>query len=194
MDSNIKRFNSTPLEYLSEEQMRDIHSAALEILQDCGAIIHHEKSIALLHQAGADVKDDRHVFIPGDLVASALGSAPSKVSIYNRNGRPAMILDGHNVYYGTGSDCPYLLDSLSGERRNPGRTRHSSVDQCRRALYLRGRHVAHGHAEHAAHLFSAGSHDDPGGAVPNRPLSVPSADLGVWRLQRLQAGRRAGRQ
>jgi trimethylamine--corrinoid protein Co-methyltransferase len=118
MDSNIKRFNSTPLEYLSEEQMRDIHSAALEILQDCGTIIHHEKSIALLHQAGADVKDDRHVFIPGGLVASALGSAPSKVSIYNRNGRPAMILEGRNVYYGTGSDCPYLLDSLTGERRD----------------------------------------------------------------------------
>jgi trimethylamine--corrinoid protein Co-methyltransferase len=118
MDSNIKRFNSTPLEYLSEEQMRDIHSAALEILQDCGTIIHHEKSIALLHQAGADVKDDRHVYIPGNLVESALASAPSKVSIYNRNGRPAMILEGRNVYYGTGSDCPYLLDSLTGERRD----------------------------------------------------------------------------
>ena len=50
MDLNAKRFNSTPLEYLSEEQMRAIHSAALEILEDCGTIIHHEKSIALLHR------------------------------------------------------------------------------------------------------------------------------------------------
>jgi len=118
MDLNAKRFNSTPLEYLSEEQMRAIHSAALEILEDCGTIIHHEKSIALLHQAGAHVKDDRHVFIPGGLVESALDSAPSTVTIYNRNGQPAMILEGRNVYYGTGSDCPYLLDSFTGERRD----------------------------------------------------------------------------
>ncbi len=117
MDLKVKRFNSTPLEYLTEEQMRDIHSAALEILEDCGTIIHHEKSVDLLHKAGAHVKDDRHVFIPGGLVESAIRSAPSGITIYDRNGRPAMFLEGRNVYYGTGSDCPYLLDSFSGKRR-----------------------------------------------------------------------------
>ena len=117
MDLNVKRFNSTPLEYFSEEQMRDIHSAALEILEDCGTIIHHEKSVNLLHQAGASVKDDRRVFIPSSLVDSAIRSAPSRITIYDRHGRPAMVLEGRNVYYGTGSDCPYLLDSFSGERR-----------------------------------------------------------------------------
>ena len=68
MDPTVKRFNATPLEYLSQEQMRDIHSAALEILEDCGTVIHHEKAVALLHKAGAYVKDDRQVFIPGGLV------------------------------------------------------------------------------------------------------------------------------
>ncbi len=48
MDLNVKRFNSTPLEYLSEEQMGDIHSAALDILEDCGTMIHHEKPIESL--------------------------------------------------------------------------------------------------------------------------------------------------
>lgn len=117
MDLKVKRFNSTPLEYLAEEQMRDIHSAALDILEDCGTIIHHAKSIDLLHKAGAYVKDDKHVFIPSGLVESAIRSAPSRVTLYNRNGKPSMFLEGRNVYYGTGSDCPYLLDSFSGERR-----------------------------------------------------------------------------
>ncbi|MBW2427807.1 MAG: trimethylamine methyltransferase family protein [Deltaproteobacteria bacterium] len=117
MDPNVKRFNSTPLEYLSEEQMRDIHSAALDILEDGGTMIHHEKSIELLRRAGAHVKDDRHVFMPSGLVESAIRSAPSRVTIYNRNGKPSMFLEGRNVYYGTGSDCPYLLDSFTGERR-----------------------------------------------------------------------------
>ena len=117
MDPNVKRFNSTPLEYLSEEQMRDIHSAALDILEDGGTMIHHEKSIELLRRAGAHVKDDRHVFMPSGLVESAIRSAPSRVTIYNRNGKPSMFLEGRNVYYGNGSDCPYLLDSFTGERR-----------------------------------------------------------------------------
>lgn len=97
--------------------MRDIHAAALDILEDCGTVVHHEKSIDLLHRACAYVKDDKHVFIPSGLVESAIRSAPSRVTIYDRNGRPAMFLEGRNVYYGTGSDCPYLLDSLTGERR-----------------------------------------------------------------------------
>ncbi len=117
MDLNVKRFNSTPLEYLSEEQMHAIHSAALDILQDCGTMIHHQKSLDLLHEAGAHVKDDNHVFIPSGLVEAAIRSAPSRITIYDRNGAAAMCLEGRNVYYGTGSDCPYLLDSFSGERR-----------------------------------------------------------------------------
>ena len=117
MDPNVKRFNSTPLEYLSEEQMRAFHSAALDILQDCGTMVHHQKALDLLHQAGAQVKDSQHVFIPSGLVEAAIRSAPSKVTIYDRNGGAAMCLEGRNVYYGTGSDCPYLLDSFSGDRR-----------------------------------------------------------------------------
>ena len=117
MDSNVKGFNSTALQYLSEEQMHDIHSAALEILEDCGTLIHHEKSLELLREAGAYVKDDRRVFIPNGLVEWAIRSAPSRVTVYDRNGKPSMLLERRNVYYGTGSDCPNLLDSFTGKRR-----------------------------------------------------------------------------
>jgi trimethylamine--corrinoid protein Co-methyltransferase len=117
MDSNVKRFNSNPLEYLSVEQMRDIHSASLAILEDCGTVIHHEKAVGLLHQAGARVKDDKRVFIPSGLVEWAARRAPSRVTLYDRNGKQFMFLEGRNVYYGTGSDCPNLLDSFTGERR-----------------------------------------------------------------------------
>jgi trimethylamine--corrinoid protein Co-methyltransferase len=117
MDSNVKRFNANSLEYLSAEQMRDIHSSSLDILEDCGTVIHHEKAVALLRDAGARVKDNKHVFIPSGLVEWAIRRAPSRATVYDRNGNPSMFLEGRNVYYGTGSDCPNLLDSFSGERR-----------------------------------------------------------------------------
>lgn len=34
MEQNIKRFNSSPLEYLSLPQMRDIHSATLRVMTE----------------------------------------------------------------------------------------------------------------------------------------------------------------
>ena len=117
MDPTLKRFHTTPLEYLTREQMRDIHSAALEILEDCGTTIHHAKAVEMLQEAGAHVKGDRQVFMPGGLVEWAIARAPSRVTIYDRSGTPAMFLEGRNVYYGTGSDCPNILDSFTGERR-----------------------------------------------------------------------------
>jgi hypothetical protein len=43
VDPTVKRFNATLLEYLSQEETRDIHSAVLKILRDCGTVIHHDK-------------------------------------------------------------------------------------------------------------------------------------------------------
>jgi len=34
MDPNARKFSAGPLEYLTKEQVREIHSAALEILED----------------------------------------------------------------------------------------------------------------------------------------------------------------
>jgi len=118
MNTDVKRFHATPLDYLTPEQMRDIHRASLEMLEDVGTAVHHEECVDLLRQAGARVSDGNRVFIPAGLVERAIRSAPSVITIYDREGRTAMHLGGRRVYYGTGSDCPYLLDSFTGERRD----------------------------------------------------------------------------
>jgi len=48
MNPHVKRFNAPALDYLSKEQMRDIHSAALEVLEDLGTVVHHEEAVDLL--------------------------------------------------------------------------------------------------------------------------------------------------
>ena len=44
--------------------------------------------------------------------------APHRITISNRNGKPTMFLEGHNTYYGTGTDTKFTLNSYSGERRD----------------------------------------------------------------------------
>jgi len=104
------------MRYFSPEQLQDIHCGALEILEDVGCELHHEQAIKLLVQAGAQAQG-RRVYLPAGLVENALKSAPSRVILYNRDGQPAMYLHGRNAYFGTGSDCIYLRDSFTGERR-----------------------------------------------------------------------------
>jgi len=117
MDMNIRKFNTSPFEYLTEEQMREIHSASLNLLEDMGTVIHHGGALELLKKAGAYVGEGNRAYIPGGLVEWAIKSAPSRITVYDRNGDPAMLLEGRNSYYGTGSDCPNLVDTFTGERR-----------------------------------------------------------------------------
>jgi len=117
MNHTTKAWNAPALEYLTEENMRELHGASLDILENPGTAIHHEEALALLKTAGALVEKNHLVRLPPALVEKALKSAPSRVTVYDRENRPAMALEDRHVYFGTGSDCPHLLDGSNGERR-----------------------------------------------------------------------------
>jgi len=101
---------------LSEDDCVKLHEASLETLERTGCKVEAIEAVELLKRAGSSVDGDR-VRIPSSLVREALQSAPQKVDLYNRLGQRAMILEGCNTYYGTGSDCPFTIDIETGERR-----------------------------------------------------------------------------
>jgi trimethylamine--corrinoid protein Co-methyltransferase len=76
-------------------------------------------AVQLLKSKGATVENGDRVHIPAKLVEWALNTAPKSTKLYNRHGEEALILEGSNVFYGTGSDCPNVIDLRNGERR-PG--------------------------------------------------------------------------
>jgi trimethylamine:corrinoid methyltransferase-like protein len=102
---------------LSKEQLDHIYSAALEVLERVGGEFHDPATVALLANAGAHVEDDRRVRIPATLVEDAQRSAPRRIVVCDRDGQRRMFLEGRNTYFGPGSDTPYTLDPVSGERR-----------------------------------------------------------------------------
>jgi trimethylamine--corrinoid protein Co-methyltransferase len=117
MRSNYTVQASPHFGVLSEQQMDDIHSASLEILWRTGSRMYCQEALELLQRAGADVSDGNLVRIPSHLVEWALRTAPSRVVLANRNGERVMALEDHKTYYGTGSDCPNILDHETGQRR-----------------------------------------------------------------------------
>ena len=101
---------------LSREQCAEIHSATLEILEHTGVAVHVPEALELLDSAGAHVMGGR-VRIPAFLVEEAIRSAPSSVTIFDRLGQPAMLLEGRRGYFGGQSSLVGYQEPVSGVRR-----------------------------------------------------------------------------
>lgn len=102
---------------LSDSQLQDLHFAALEVLRRTGIRFHHQEALELLKKSGAFISNGNLVKFPARLVEDAIASTPSRIVMCDRDGQPAMFLEGSKVYFGTGSDCLYLLDPETGEHR-----------------------------------------------------------------------------
>lgn len=113
---NMSTQTTLGLNLLSEGQIEEIHSATLQVLQTVGVEVYEDEALQLLKDAGADVEGTR-VRIPVWLVQQALASAPKSVTLYDRAGEPACVLEKGKVYYGSGSDTPYTIDIETGNRR-----------------------------------------------------------------------------
>jgi len=114
--TNVIAYSTPYYRGMTDEQCRLIHCASLDILERTGVLLYYQPAIDLLKKAGCLV-DGNHVRIPSHLVEWALRTAPSRIMIYDRFGKPAMPLGDRISTFGTGSDCLHILDHRTGERR-----------------------------------------------------------------------------
>ena len=115
---NTIAFQSPQFAVLSDAQLEKLHFAALEVLRRTGIRFHHQGALDLLKSAGAFISDGNLVKFPASLVGETIASAPERVVMCDRDGAPAMYLEGSQVNFGTGSDCVNLLDHETKEHRN----------------------------------------------------------------------------
>jgi trimethylamine--corrinoid protein Co-methyltransferase len=102
---------------ITPDQCRRLHNASLEILARTGARLYDQEAIDLLKGAGASVQDGNRVRIPSGLVEKAFSTVPKRVTLYDRNGQNALLIEEGNCFYGSGSDCLNVVDHRTGERR-----------------------------------------------------------------------------
>ena len=105
------------LRVLSDEQIKAIHQASLEILGGIGVRVLDEETRRVLKEAGAFIHDNERVKIPPHLVKAALNTAPETVGLSNQKGQRMMLLEEGKTYFGTGSDTIFTIDVDTGERR-----------------------------------------------------------------------------
>jgi len=114
--TNQTNFETTQFRVLSDDQVERVFLAALELLESPGTLLHEERALELLAGAGARVASGV-ARIPAGLVREMLTKVPPRIALGNRDGRRTVFLEDHRIYFGTGSDCPFILDARTGKRR-----------------------------------------------------------------------------
>jgi trimethylamine--corrinoid protein Co-methyltransferase len=103
---------------LSEQQIRNLHYATVEILDAVGLKVIHEEALELLRSNGCHVDFDRQVVkIPEEVLMKYVSMAPSNVTHYGRDPKYDLMLDdSDDVYVMGGAGALHYLD-LKGQRR-----------------------------------------------------------------------------
>ncbi len=118
MRSNYTYFAGPQFRLMSDDQLEDLHQATLQILERTGVIIECPEAIELLDGAGADVSNPNRVKIPSYLVEQAIRTAPRTITLYTREGEPAIVLNGMTgSHYGSFPDPRRIRDPYTGEIR-----------------------------------------------------------------------------
>ena len=100
-----------------EEACKQVHEATIRVLAETGVEVrNYPAALRLFTKAGARVEGQR-VYLPREVVEEALATAPRSWTVKSR-GRPEVIelRDGPS-YYGPGSDCLYVRDPVTADRR-----------------------------------------------------------------------------
>jgi trimethylamine--corrinoid protein Co-methyltransferase len=116
IQSSFSENRSVHFRVLSDDQIWEIKQAAFDVLEKAGCDVLHEGAVELLKKAGALVKGER-VKVPRYIVEECIRTAPKGFTIYDREGKRAMEVEGRKSYYGTSTASPNTRDAFSGEIR-----------------------------------------------------------------------------
>jgi len=104
------------MKILTEDQIWEIKQAAFDIVEKVGFKCQHKGVHKMMKQAGARIKEN-NIKIPRHIVEACLVTTPKGWTIYDRNGRRAMEVEGEKSHYGTSTASPFTRDAFTGEIR-----------------------------------------------------------------------------
>jgi len=118
MRYNYTRFSSPQFRILSDDQLEELHLATIQIMERTGVTFQCQEAIELLGNAGADVSNPNRVKIPSSLVEQALRTAPKSITLYTRDGEPAIVLNGMTgSHFGSAPDPRVIMDPYTRKPR-----------------------------------------------------------------------------
>ena len=102
----------------NDDEMDEIHSATLEVLEKTGLFFEDEEALEVLHGGGAVIdKKNRVAKFPPHMVEDAIRSAPPKVLLAGRNPKNDFIMEKNRVGFTNFGEGVFINDLYTGEHR-----------------------------------------------------------------------------
>jgi trimethylamine---corrinoid protein Co-methyltransferase len=106
------------LTLMSDDDIRAIHQATVDILGTCGVLIENRRMLDFLAERGLPVDRERGIVqFPAQRVADALASVPRRFDVFNREGALAFTLGDGTPRVAAGHNAVFWVDSETGETR-----------------------------------------------------------------------------
>jgi len=103
---------------LDDELIEKVVSEAFEILEEIGVFVENQEAVDILQKQGINVEtESKKARLPTDLVKKCLKSAPSSITLFDREGNEAVKLEGNNICFDPGSAALRVLDPETNEIR-----------------------------------------------------------------------------
>ncbi|MCG8549821.1 MAG: trimethylamine methyltransferase family protein [Desulfobacterales bacterium] len=113
--SNENRY----LTLLSDEDVKNVHQAALQVLEEVGLWLPNTEALEILEQGGANVDHEKQVAkYPAAMVEKAIASFPNRFTWHARNPENSIEIGEGNTYFSMPDSALNIIDR-NGNRR-PG--------------------------------------------------------------------------
>ncbi len=100
------------LKFLSSEAVEEIYHRALKILEETGVKFYCSRALDILQQGGADINySTRTARFPPEMVREALKTAPSRIMLYDREGKESLVIGEDQSHFVPGSAALNILES-----------------------------------------------------------------------------------
>ncbi len=107
-----------PLTVLSEEEIRAIHEATLDILEHCGVKVLNASMLEFLAECSLPVDREAGIVrLPRNRIEDALATVPERFEVFDREGQPAFMLGDGRPKIAAGHNAVFWVDSGTGETR-----------------------------------------------------------------------------
>jgi len=105
----------------TDEQVRTLHHATLEILETTGIKVESREALEIFSGAGARVdRSGTHgiVKISPDIIEKCIHSAPSRVTYHGRDAKYDFIAEPNKVGFSTFGECVQIIDPITRRLRS----------------------------------------------------------------------------
>ena len=103
---------------LTEKEVRLIHDASLEILENIGVLYENKAALDVMEANGQKVDRSRGVaWLTPEIVERSIKTAPRRFVLASRDGKNDAVIDGEKMHHMTDGQASFTIDETTGERR-----------------------------------------------------------------------------